>query len=385
MKVYIKRNLDLSPLLKRKSLFLFGPRQTGKTTFLEATYGQAAFYSLLKSDLFLQLNRDPSSFRKELEALEPNSLIIVDEIQKLPQLLDEVHYLIQKRHHRFVLTGSSARKLRRSGVNLLGGRASEIRFHPLNFAELGEVHFDLPRILNFGTLPSVFFSEAPESDLQDYVSLYLREEIQAEGLVRKLASFSRFLEVAALSNSKMINYTQIATDAQIAPSVCYEYFQILKDTLFGQELPAWGESKKRKAISTAKFYFFDCGVVRTAQGRGLIGRNDPLLGEALETYIFHELQTVTDYHRLAPLHYWRSKSQFEVDFIFNADTAIEVKATARPSARDLKGLRALAEEKLLKRYILVCQVPRPSKEGIVEILPVPIFLDQLWLSLPPNK
>ncbi len=332
----------------------------------------------LKNDVFLDLNAQPQRLREELAKQANGSLVIIDEIQRIPELLNEIHYLIEAKKHHFVLTGSSARKLRRTGVNLLGGRATEVIFHPLNYAEIGDAFFDLPKILNYGTLPSIFLSKAPNQDLRDYVGLYLREEIHAEGLVRKLPSFSRFLEVAALSNSQMINYTGIARDAQIAPSVCYEYFQILNDTLIAHELPPWQGSRKRKAIATGKFYFFDCGVSRALQKRSEFGRNDPLYGEALETYIFHELRTYTDYQKLAPLLYWRSTSQFEVDFILDESTAIEVKATKNPGPGDFKGLAALKEEKKFKRYLLVCNAPRSRVVAGIEVYPIQKFLEELW-------
>ena len=376
----LNRNLNIDTYIERKSLFLLGPRQTGKTTFLEENYPEAIFYSLLKNDIYFTLQKDPSQLRRELELAKKPELIIIDEIQKIPALLDEVHYLIEKKKHHFILTGSSARKLKRSGVNLLGGRASTLTFHPLNYAEMTGHDFSLEKVLNYGSLPSIYLSDDPETDLQDYVSTYLKEEIMAEGLARKLPSFSRFLEIAALSSSQMINFASIANDAQIAPTVCYEYFQVLKDTLVASELPCWQSTKKRKAMTTSKFFFFDGGVARVAQGRKTLSKNDPALGPALETYLFHELQTLTDYKKLAPLHYWRSKSNFEVDFIFNQEIAIEIKATRNPSISDLKGLKALAEEKLLKRYILVCQVERPRKEGFVEILPVEHFLKEMWGS-----
>ncbi len=377
MKNY-KRNLNLKSLLSRKSVLLLGPRQTGKTTLVEREFGEATYYSLLKNDVFMELNAHPHRLREELEKKPVGSLVAIDEIQRIPELLNEVHYLIEKRKLHFILTGSSARKLRRSGVNLLGGRATEVIFHPLNYEEISGEGFDLLRILNYGTLPSILQSEAPEQDLRDYVGLYVREEIHAEGLVRKLPSFSRFLEVAALSNAQMINYTRIASDAQIAPSVCFEYFQILKDTLIAHNLPCWQKSRKRKALSTGKYYFFDCGVARALQNRSEFKHNDPLYGEALETYIFHELRTYTDYNRLAPLQYWRSTSQLEVDFIFNDSIAIEVKSTKNPGPRDFSGLLALMEEKQLKGYLLVCNAPRSRIQSGITVYSIQDFLQDLW-------
>lgn len=244
---YIKRNLNILKVLEKKSCFLFGPRQTGKSSLIKHCLSSYPVYNLLDQKAFLDLSQDPRRLGQEIQG--PNALIIIDEIQKLPSLLDQVHLLIEEEGARFLLTGSSARKLRQGGVNLLGGRARSRHLHPLSISELRK-QFDLRKALNFGLLPSIYFSEAPNEDLRSYVGDYLQLEIAAEGLTRNIAAFSRFLEVAAQCNGQIINYTEIANDAQVPRTTIYEYFQILKDTLIAWELPSWTKPKKRKPIAT---------------------------------------------------------------------------------------------------------------------------------------
>lgn len=378
--MFIPRQLNLVNVTAQKSCFLYGPRQTGKSMLIRETLPPGTLvYNLLDQRLWLDLSTDPARMRQEIEAKGlKDALVVVDEVQKLPALLDEIHLLIESRGLRFLLTGSSARKLRRSGVNLLGGRARSRHLHPFSWKELGE-QFDLLKALNQGLIPSMYFSEAPEEDLRAYVGTYLKEEITAEGLTRNIPAFARFLEVAAACSGKMINKTEVANDAKVPRTTVIEYFEILKDTLIGYELPAWKRTQKRKAIETAKFYLFDIGVVRALQRLPALTLRSSDFGDALEHYVFHELMTYIDTCRPGmDLHYWRSKSQFEVDFILGGHTAIEVKATHDVSSRDLKGLKALSEEGLMKRLLLVCQEPVPRRIGEVTVLPWRDFLEQLW-------
>lgn len=303
--------------------------------------------------------------------------MVLDEIQKLPALLDEVHRLIEQRNIRFVLTGSSARKLRRGGVNLLGGRAPHRTLHPLVFRELG-ADFVLDRALDRGLVPSIYFSDSPGDDLRAYVGTYLKEEIAAEALTRNVPAFSRFLEVAALCHGTMLNFSQVASDAQVPLSTVREYFQILEDTLVGRTLPAWTATRRRKAIGTAKHYFFDIGVARHLQHRAGLHRRSPEFGEAFESYILHEITTYLDYTEPVPLAYWRSTSNFEVDFVLGDVTAIEVKAKDSVSDRDLRGLKALREEALLKHYVVVSLETRPRIVDGIRILPWQDLLGRLW-------
>lgn len=371
----IERALDLSRLLKKESIFLLGPRQTGKTTLIREQLSNAIVINLLESDTFLRYSQDPSRLRREV--IPPGGLVVIDEIQKLPELLNEVHWLMEERKIRFLLTGSSARKLRRAGVNLLGGRARSLNFHPFIFVELGD-EFEVLRALNFGLIPSIYFSENPLQRLRTYCGDYLQQEILAEGLVRNLPAFSRFLEIAALCQGKMINFTEISSDAQVKLSTVREYLGLLKDTLVIHELPAFRGTKNRKAIQTAKYFFFDVGVVNTLQGRENLRFKTSETGEAFETYFFHELMCYRDYRARNSLAYWRSTSGYEVDFILEDVLAVEVKAKQNISDRDLAGLVALREEKMIQDFVVVSLEPRPSKRNGIEILPWKMFLGQLW-------
>jgi len=373
--MYIPRYLDLKKTLKSKSVFLFGPRQTGKTWLIGKELEKYRVYDLLDNEVYLTLARSPK--RLEQELMKGEKIVVIDEIQKLPLLLDEVHRIIEKYGVHFLLTGSSARKLRRAGINLLGGRARSKHLHPFIYYELKE-HFDLLKALNRGTVPSIYFSDSPEEDLKAYTGNYLKEEIAAEGLTRNVPAFSRFLEVAALCNGKMINYSNIANDAQVPCSTTQEYFHILRDTLIGFDVPAWRGSVKRKPLSTSKFYFFDVGIVRCLQNRSVLKERSPEFGDAFETYIAHELKSYVDYKNLKTLYYWRSKSGYEVDFVIDDLIAVEVKAKANISSADLRGINALKEEKKIKHYIVVSLEQRPRREKGIEILPWQNFLESLW-------
>jgi predicted AAA+ superfamily ATPase len=302
--------------------------------------------------------------------------VVIDEIQRLPILLNEVHRLIESRGVRFLLTGSSPRKLRRGGINLLGGRARIKSIHPLTWQELGD-RFDLTRAAACGLLPSIYFSEDPRADLQAYAGAYLQQEIIAEGAARNVPAFSRFLKVAAHCNATIVNFTNVANDAQVARTTVYEYFEILKDTLVLHELAAWRKTKKRKPLASSKYYFFDVGVAASLQGR-TFRPGTPEFGEAFETYLMHELSSFVDYVSGETLGYWRSTSGFEVDFILGDHTAVEVKAKENVSPRDLRSLRALAEEKMFKRYLCVSMEQRPRTVEGIRVLPFKMFLEALW-------
>lgn len=374
-----QRSLDLPALLERKSIFLFGPRATGKSFLVRTQLGSRALVlDLLRSDLFLRLSAQPSL----LEALigdrqGPDDWVVIDEVQKLPILLDEVHRLIETRRLRFLLTGSSARKLKRGQANLLAGRAWTARLHPLTYPEIPR--FDLARMLRFGGLPPVAQSEDPAEDLGAYVGTYLQEEIQAEGLVRRLPQFARFLTTAALTSGRMLNFTEIASDAGMSPSTVREHFFLLEDTLVGVLLPAWTKSKRRKAISTAKFYFFDTGVTHALSGTKSLDRNSDLYGQSFEQWIGMELRAYLDYRRRDdPLAYWRSVHQHEVDFLIGDHTAVEVKATRKVVPRDLRGLTALAEERRFSTLLLVSEDSVETRQGAIRCLPWRTFVEELW-------
>jgi uncharacterized protein len=372
--IYIKRLVDLNVLLDKKSYFLLGPRQTGKTFLIHHTLKNVRVYDLLDSEIYLTLSRNPGRISEELQPQD--RIVVIDEIQRLPELLNEVHRLIETKGVRFLLTGSSARKLRRGGINLLGGRARTKYLHPLTYKELNE-HFDLFLAIERGLIPSIYFSDDPRADLQAYAGSYLQQEILAEGATRNIPAFSRFLRVAAFCNATIVNFTNVANDAQVARTTVYEYFEILKDTLILYELPAWRKSKKRKPLASSKYYFFDVGAVAVLQER-VLRAGTPEFGEGFETYVMHELKSYSDYVSGEQLSYWRSTSGFEVDFIIGDHTALEVKAKKNLSPNDIKSLRMLAEEKKLKRYICVSMEPRRRKVGNIDILPYKEFLELLW-------
>jgi predicted AAA+ superfamily ATPase len=371
---YIERTLDLRALLARKSHFLLGPRQTGKSSLLRHALPGVKVYDLLDTSTYLALSQQPGRLAQEVTARD--RVIVIDEIQRLPELLNEVHRLIEERRLRFLLTGSSARKLRRGGVNLLGGRARMAYLHPLTARELG-ARFDLSRAIQWGLLPSVYFSDDPQADLRAYAGSYLQEEVVAEGATRNAPAFSRFLKVAACCHGTIVNFTNVANDAQVARTTVYEYFEILKDTLIVHELLPWRRSIKRKPLSASKYYFFDVGVAGALQGRPFTP-GSPEFGQGFESYLFHELISYRDYVSGEPLSYWRSTSGFEVDFILADHTAVEVKAKHAISPNDLKSLVALVEEKRLKRYLCVSLEPRPRRVGAITVLPWREFLEVLW-------
>ena len=371
------RILDLREIVKRKSIFLFGPRQTGKSTLVRHTFPAAAFYDLLEADTFREISARPEYLR---QTLSPQQLVVVvDEVQKLPALLDEIQLLLDRNKKlRVILTGSSARKLKRGAANLLGGRAWVCRLHPLVSAEL-----DAPRLLdrlNRGSLPAIIDSEHYKEDLKAYVGTYLQEEIKAEGLTRSIGNFSRFLEVAGLTSEEQINFSAVADDAGFPPRTVREHYQILEDTLVGHQLPAYQKTSKRKPVATAKFYLFDVGVANTLKHTPVIEAGSDAYGRALEHLVFLELRSFLDYHRLDhELTYWRSRSQFEVDFLVGDDIGIEVKSKSRVSPRDYKGLSALTEEVRLKRKIVICgeKMRRRDDDG-TEIMPATRFFEELW-------
>jgi predicted AAA+ superfamily ATPase len=328
----------------------------------------------------LRVLSDPGLLRQEIEARDlRDCAVCVDEIQKCPDLLDEIQLLIEERGIRFLMTGSSARKLKAAGTNLLGGRARTRFMHPFTYRETADAGFSLEGALATGMLPPHFLSASPEEDLAAYVHTYLTEEIAAEGLTRNLPAFSRFLQTAAASNARMINYTNIASDAQVPRQTVKLWFDVLKDTLIGFELEAFTATVKRKAIGTPKFYFFDVGVVRALRALPPIAETSADFGEFFEHFLFMELRAWIDYRRpQAKFAYWRSASGAEVDFIIDGKIAVEVKSAKLVQDRHLAGLRALREEGICTRYFLVCRDDRPRRIDGIEVLPWEHFLDLLW-------
>jgi predicted AAA+ superfamily ATPase len=371
---HVERAVDLQAWLARKSHFLFGPRQTGKSTLVRQQLPKARVYDLLDSAVYLALSQRPERLAEEITARD--ELVVIDEVQRLPEILNEVHRLIEQRGTRFLLTGSSARKLRRRGVNLLGGRARTRQLHPLTRRELG-ARFDLARAIARGLLPSVYFSDDAAADLEAYAGTYLQQEVVAEGATRNVPAFSRFLRVAAACNATVVKFTEVASDAQVPRTTVYEYFDILKDTLLLHEVPAWTRSSARKPLVSPKYYFFDVGVVCWLQGRP-VRPGTPEFGPAFETWLLHELVCHRDYAGGSPISHWRSASGYEVDFVLGDHTAVEVKAKENVGPHELRALHALAEERSVKRAICVSLDPRPRRVGGVRILPYGDFLDALW-------
>lgn len=378
---FVHRCLDLQRLLAERSVLLFGPRQTGKSTYVRRQLlGTVTLsFSLLDQGLLTAVLADPTRLRREIEARGlRDTVVCIDEIQKCPALMDEVHLMIEERGIRFLLTGSSARALRRRNVNLLGGRGSDRVMHPFCWQELGG-RFSLDRAVNHGLLPPHYLADEPDEGLASYVDRYLTEEIAAEGLARSLPRFARFLQTAATTNAQLLNYSNVARDAQVPRQTVVQWYEVLRDTLLASELPAWSRTVKRKAIETAKFYFFDTGVVRALRRLPRVNEASADFGALFEHYVFLELRAWIDYRRpRTPLAYWRSRSGYEVDFILDDRIAIETEATRLAHGKHLRSLRALGEERLVRRRILVCREDRPRLEDGIEIWPLEHFLATLW-------
>lgn len=380
MKSQYERTLDLKSLLEKKSHFLFGPRATGKSSLIRnQLINQAVVIDLLRSEMYLRLSSRPWELESIIEAANPKTnWVVIDEVQKTTNLLDEVHRLIEEKGYYFLLTGSSARKLKKGQANLLAGRAWQAELYPLTYNEITD--FDLHRILRYGGLPGVYKSTMPDEELDAYVHTYLYEEIQAEGLVRKLPQFARFLQVAALSTGDILNFTKIGNDAQLSPSTVRDYYQILTDTFLGYEVPSWDYSKKRKAVTTSKFYLFDTGVTHTIMGTKVLEPHTELYGKSFEQWVAMELRAALSYFKKKKnLYFWRTTTHIEVDFVVPDNLAIEVKSAKTVGNRDAKGLRAFKEESAVKRYIVVSHdlVERKDDDGI-EYTHWKTFMQRLW-------
>lgn len=363
-----------------ESTLLLGPRATGKSTWIAEHFGSAVTYDLLSAADALRLARDPSVLGAELEVLAPGSWVVIDEVQKVPALLDEVHRLMERRKLRFLLSGSSARKLRRGGSNLLAGRALRADFFPIVSAELGKVP-PLDRI-PLGMLPRALTLDRPRAYLQAYCETYIREEIQAEALTRNIGGFARFLEVAARQNGMVTNTSNIATEAQVARQTVQGYFDILVDTLIGFWLPAWRPRRKTKVVAHPKFNFFDAGVARTLTGRGAYPPTPEELGVLFETYLLHELRAWLSYEdRAYPLFFFRTHDGIEVDLLFEdarGHVAVEIKSSSTWRGDFAKGLRRVQEEIPGVRCLGVYTGQRPLKHDGIDVLPYGRFLDRLW-------
>ena len=361
-----------------ESVFFWGARQTGKSTLLKKIFPEGLWFDLLLSDVYERFSKKPEMLREIVLANLHIAPVIIDEIQRIPALLNEVHWLFVNHGVRFIMSGSSPRKILRSNANLLGGRALRYELYPLISPEIPD--FDLMRALNHGLLPKHYDSANPKKLISAYIGSYLRDEIVAEARIRNIVSFSRFLEIAALANGEMVNYSNIASECGLSVPTIKEYFQILEDTLIGRYLPAYREKPKRRVINAPKFYLFDVGITNYLLNRSKIEKGSELFGKAFEHFIYQEIYAHSRYSDVNyQIHYWRTTSQFEVDFVLgNHEVAIEVKASEQVNARHLKGLKAFSEEYEVKKLIVVSNDPSPRLMGNIIVLPWKVFLEKLW-------
>ncbi len=376
----LTRELNLSENLQDSSYFFFGAKSTGKSTFIKHQLTDVFTLNLLDANIYATLARNPNNLEKLIYTQE-KKIIAIDEIQLLPALLNEVHNLIENKNIHFLLTGSSARKLKSGRANLLAGRALLAELFPLTYKEIPA--FSLQRYLQFGGLPMVYLGKRPKAKLSAYANLYLTEEIKSEAIVRKIPSFTKFLHFAALSSGKILNFANIANDTGIAASTIREYYYILEDTFMGFMLPVWTKTIKRKAVSKAKFYFFDIGVRNALAKIEHLEPNTDIYGQAFEHFIACELRAYISYkEKFLSLSYWQSKTGIEVDFIVGERVAIEVKSTNNIQKKHLKGLQALKEEQICQQYFLVSQNKINLRyDDNIDVLYWKDFLDKLWGDL----
>lgn len=371
-----KRLLDLNALLKEKSHFLFGPRAVGKSWLIyHQLKDSAVVFDLLDDDIYSRFLRRPKQLSEEIG---DNKLVVIDEIQKLPILLDEVHRLIEKQDKIFLLTGSSARKLKKGGGNLLAGRARSANLFPLTSLELTD--FDLQKYVNIGGMPLIYNSNDPWLDLKEYTNMYLKEEIQAEAIVRRIDHFARFLDVIGLSSGRELNIVNIANDSGVPPRTVSNFVEILKDTLVAFELIPFQKTKKRKASTKTKLYLFDVGVANYLSGRKDLFPRSEAFGDAFEHFIIQEIKNILSYKKIdEQLYYWRS-NDFEVDLIVGNKMAIEIKSTEQIGDKHVKGLKALKEEGFVKEYHIISRDPIKREIDKINVWPYNEFIKHLWLS-----
>jgi predicted AAA+ superfamily ATPase len=377
----IKRLLNIS-LPKHQSAFLWGPRKTGKSTYLKAKFPNSIVYDFLQTDLFLEFSKKPSLLRERLLAKNDYALdnpVVLDEVQKVPQILDEVHWLIENKGLCFILCGSSARKLKRGKANLLGGRAWRYEMFPLVTAEMENLN--LLRILNHGMIPDHYLTGHYKKALKAYTLDYLKEEVFAEGLTRNIPAFSRFFDAMGYSHGELINFSNIARDCGVDSKTVKEYYHILVDTLLGQMVAPFKRRQDRQVISrTPKFYLFDVGVAGSITKRHLEEEKGELFGKAFEHFIFMELSAHGAYNELDyEISFWRTKSGQEVDFVLGGgEVAIEVKGTARIDKRDLRSLKIFAEAYSPRKLLVICNEKEERVHEQIQILPWRNFLHKLW-------
>ena len=360
------------------SIFLFGARQTGKSTALRQQLPDAIYIDLLDTKLRNRFNRNPGVLYEMLQDEPEGTLVVIDEIPEVPELLNEVHRLISEQQHIFILCGSSARKLKRKGRNTLGGRALPVYFYPFVSAEIPD--FDIDRAVNYGMIPSHYLAKNPLRNLEAYIEVYLKEEIKEEALVRNLNTFQRFLEVAALTDGEMINNNNIAQDCGVSATTVNSYFDILEDTLIGYRVPAFRHVMKRKLLQAPRFYYFDVGVANHLLHRKELVRGTPEYGHAFEHLVIQELYAWLHYtHSDETLSYWRTYTGMEVDAVIgDARVAIEIKSVEEVMTKHLKGLKTFGEEHPQSRRIIVSLDPINRRKEDVECIYVLDFFKELW-------
>lgn len=371
----IKERLLKIKLPHKKSAFLWGPRKVGKSYWIRHNCQNAIVIDLLKSDVFADYVSRPQLLRERFQ--DSSQLIVIDEIQMVPDLLNEVHWLIENKGISFILTGSSARKLRRKHANLLGGRAWRYTMTPLCYQEIKE--FDLKKVMVTGLLPPHLLSPDPLQDIRSYVADYLKEEIAAEALVQNIPTFVEFLRVAAITSGEYLNYTNVARESGVSAKVVRNYFQILEDTLLGFRLQPWRRAKTRRLLETEKFYLFDLGIANYLAQRKP-APNTPEFGKAFGQFILMELMAYKAYRDPElPLYYWRTASGYEVDFILgNMQVAVEVKSGKKVHEGDIKNLKVLKQEYKTIRPIIISLEEIPKKIDTIECLPWEMFIQMLW-------
>lgn len=375
--MYLRR--QLLEATKSNSIFLFGARQTGKSTLLKSLFPDAISFDLLNSDVKNRFEQRPALLYEVLKHEPDNALVIIDEIQQVPELLNEVHRLIFDKQLRFVLCGSSARKLRRKGYNTLGGRAVPYYLYPLVSAEIPE--FNLDRALNHGLLPAHYDASSPSMLMSAYLDVYLREEIKAEALVRNMKSFNQFLTIAAMTNGEMVNYNNIASDCGVSANTVKEYFSILEDTLLGYFVPAYTRTKKRRLVQAPRFYLFDVGLTNHMLKRKHIEEGTPEYGHAFEHFVIQELVAYISYTQNEnQLSYWRTYTGVEVDAIIgDAKIAIEIKSAREIQNKHLKNLRSFANEYSPARKLVVSlDIFTRRTDDDIELVYIHDFLKALW-------
>lgn len=371
---------------QKKSFFLFGPRGIGKTTWIKAKFPRALYFDLLNAEVFNDLLARPH----HLSQMIPESWadwVVLDEVQRVPALLHEVHRLIESRHILFAITGSSARRLKRGEVNLLAGRALTSFMYPLTAQELGS-DFSITHALRLGHLPSTFREHNPERYLESYVTTYLREEVQQEGLTRNLGTFSRFLEVASFSQAQLLNVSAVARECAVHRKVVENYFSILEDLLIAVRIPVFAKKTKRRMTTHSKFFFFDTGVYRTLRPHGPLDTPEDIDGAALETLVFQEVRAMNHYRQYGyEIFFWRTASGQEVDLVLYGPKgiiAIEVKRSGRITDEMFKGLNTFLKEYPMARAYFLTGGDRNGWEGKIRVMPVEIFLKNVVAELNRN-